>query len=79
MKKYFPRGVMRTHSDGGGEYKKVESQEASETTSETPQYYPFAEASRQIEGNWSIFSSLEWHEGRSVHSMGISQTVNLTQ
>ena len=43
VKKYFPNGFMRVHSDGGGEYKKVESQDSTETTPETPEHNPFAE------------------------------------
>lgn len=43
VKKYFPKGVERLHSDGGGEYSKVEVSEHSETTPDTPQHNPFSE------------------------------------
>ena len=43
VKKYFPRGVQRLHSDGGGEYLKVNVPESSMTTPATPQHNPFAE------------------------------------
>lgn len=43
VKKYFPKGVERIHSDGGGEYKNVDVNEHSETTPHTPQHNPFSE------------------------------------
>ncbi len=43
VRKFFPNGILRIHSDGGGEYQKVGSIEATATTTETPQHNPFAE------------------------------------
>ena len=43
VKKYFPKGVERLHTDGGGEYENADVNEHSETTPHTPQHNPFAE------------------------------------
>lgn len=37
---YFPYGFQRLHSDGGGEYDKVENVESSWTTPDSPNIYP---------------------------------------
>ena len=43
VKKYFKNGVVRLHTDGGGEYEKVDIELHSETTPHTPQHNPFSE------------------------------------
>ena len=43
VKKYYPKGIERLHSDGGGEYANTSANDASNTTPETPQHNPFAE------------------------------------
>ena len=43
VRKYFPKGVERLHTDGGGEYERVSAVDASKTAPNTPQHNPFSE------------------------------------
>lgn len=43
VRRYFQNGIQRLHTDGGGEYERMEVEEATTTTADTPQHNPFAE------------------------------------
>lgn len=45
--KFYPKGVKRLHTDGGGEYKNASNVEHTENCPDTPQQNPFSEPMNQ--------------------------------